>query len=105
MHCHIAWHQSSGLALQLLERQSEIKATIKDEEQINDTCAAWVDYTQKVVIEQDDSGFLKKKKKKKKRFRPAVAMDGLVFSFWHVSGYFGVLGFHGHGKRCIGVGF
>jgi hypothetical protein len=56
MHCHIAWHASSGLALQVVERQSEIAATIQDEEQINDTCAAWVDYTQEVVIFQDDSG-------------------------------------------------
>jgi len=56
MHCHIAWHASSGLALQLLERQGEIAKTIKNRKQIDETCNAWKDYRTHVSIFQDDSG-------------------------------------------------
>ncbi|KAI4602002.1 hypothetical protein KJ359_010868 [Pestalotiopsis sp. 9143b] len=55
MHCHIAWHTSEGLAVQVLERESEIGALI-DADVMNSTCAAWDDYTAEDDIIQDDSG-------------------------------------------------
>ena len=55
MHCHIAWHTSEGLAIQLLERESEfvplINATV-----LNSTCAAWDTYAAAASLVQDDSG-------------------------------------------------
>ncbi|KAF8542012.1 multicopper oxidase-domain-containing protein [Trichophaea hybrida] len=56
MHCHIAWHASSGLALQVVERQSEIQGTIVREKQLTDTCQKWKDFRDRVVVFQDDSG-------------------------------------------------
>lgn len=55
MHCHIAWHTSEGLAVQVLERESEIGALI-DADVMNSTCAAWDAYTAEDDIIQDDSG-------------------------------------------------
>ncbi|CZR67928.1 related to laccase precursor [Phialocephala subalpina] len=43
MHCHIGWHTDEGLALQILERKSEIPALI-DTDVLNSTCAAWDAY-------------------------------------------------------------
>ncbi|KAI0601362.1 multicopper oxidase [Biscogniauxia sp. FL1348] len=54
-HCHIGWHTSQGLALQLIERSSEIAATV-NEDGINDTCQAWNTYATANAIVQDDSG-------------------------------------------------
>ena len=55
MHCHIAWHTSEGLAVQVLERESEIGALI-DADVMSSTCSAWDDYTAEDDIVQDDSG-------------------------------------------------
>ncbi|KAH8682591.1 laccase 3 [Xylariales sp. PMI_506] len=55
MHCHIAWHTSEGLAVQVVERESEFLDTL-DPELLTDTCAAWNDYTTRVALHQDDSG-------------------------------------------------
>ncbi|KAF2201861.1 hypothetical protein GQ43DRAFT_431250 [Delitschia confertaspora ATCC 74209] len=63
LHCHIAWHASSGLAMQVLENVNKVK--LVDPEQLADTCAKWDDWmhnkrptTQcKTYIPfQDDSG-------------------------------------------------
>ncbi|KAF8244372.1 hypothetical protein K440DRAFT_558924 [Wilcoxina mikolae CBS 423.85] len=56
MHCHIAWHASSGLALQVVERQSEIQGTIVREKQLTDTCEMWKEFRDRVEVFQDDSG-------------------------------------------------
>ncbi|KAF8537352.1 Cupredoxin [Trichophaea hybrida] len=56
MHCHIAWHSSSGFALQIVERQSEIEATVANPDMIKDTCESWKNFTEKVEIYQVDSG-------------------------------------------------
>ncbi|KAA8913747.1 multicopper oxidase-domain-containing protein, partial [Sphaerosporella brunnea] len=56
MHCHIAWHASSGLASQIVERQREIRTTIRNEQQIQETCWDWRNYTKTVDTFQDDSG-------------------------------------------------
>ncbi|ETS74991.1 hypothetical protein PFICI_13475 [Pestalotiopsis fici W106-1] len=55
MHCHIAWHTSEGLAVQVLERESEIGALI-DADVMSSTCSAWDDYTSEDDVIQDDSG-------------------------------------------------
>ncbi|EJD49497.1 putative extracellular dihydrogeodin oxidase/laccase [Auricularia subglabra TFB-10046 SS5] len=41
MHCHIAWHVSEGLSVQLVERQSEIFDTVTLDAEWQDTCATW----------------------------------------------------------------
>jgi hypothetical protein len=53
MHCHIGWHVAQGLALQFIERESEIKALL-DVNEVESTCKAWDAW--KNVIKQDDSG-------------------------------------------------
>lgn len=55
MHCHIAWHTSEGLAIQILERESEMLALI-DGDTLNSTCAAWDTYATEDSIVQDDAG-------------------------------------------------
>ncbi|KAF9701563.1 hypothetical protein EKO04_000440 [Ascochyta lentis] len=56
MHCHIGWHVAEGLAVQFVERQSEISALL-DTAEIKSTCAAWDKFnTSTLNIEQDDSG-------------------------------------------------
>ena len=41
MHCHIAWHASSGLGLQILENKHKIKIEDRYLKQMNETCAQW----------------------------------------------------------------
>ncbi|ETS82116.1 hypothetical protein PFICI_07118 [Pestalotiopsis fici W106-1] len=55
LHCHIGWHTSEGFALQLIERQSEIAATV-NAENLNQTCNKWNAFKDKYHIVQDDSG-------------------------------------------------
>lgn len=55
VHCHIAWHLAEGLAIQILERESEIAALI-DQDQLDSTCAAWDAYVSADNIVQTDSG-------------------------------------------------
>ncbi|KAH6652707.1 multicopper oxidase [Truncatella angustata] len=55
MHCHIGWHTSEGFALQLVERQSEIAATV-DEDSMNQTCDNWNAFQDNNDIVQEDSG-------------------------------------------------
>lgn len=70
LHCHIAWHASSGLALQILERQDDAQALIvKNPERLGEvtrTCANWKKWFANpnnfwspkdgVISFQDDSG-------------------------------------------------
>ncbi|KUJ20827.1 putative extracellular dihydrogeodin oxidase/laccase [Mollisia scopiformis] len=51
MHCHIAWHTTEGLAIQLLEREADFVPLI-DDTILNSTCASWDAYTPESV---DDS--------------------------------------------------
>ncbi|KAH8651275.1 laccase from botrytis Aclada At 1.67 A resolution [Xylariales sp. PMI_506] len=57
-HCHIAWHASQNLALQFVERESEISGLVAvDYSELSDTCNNWKDwYPTSVYNEQDDSG-------------------------------------------------
>lgn len=41
LHCHIAWHASSGLAMQILERQKDIVPTIGSLAATEATCKGW----------------------------------------------------------------
>lgn len=54
VHCHIAWHASSGLALQILERQQDIKTTIGSLAHVDQVCKGWDQMNLKFA--QDDSG-------------------------------------------------
>ncbi|KAL4994515.1 multicopper oxidase-domain-containing protein [Aspergillus recurvatus] len=57
MHCHIAWHASQNLALQLVERESEIKPLIEPViDEFVSACDKWDEYSVKSVYHQDDSG-------------------------------------------------
>jgi len=54
-HCHIAWHVSGGLYINVLERPDDIKAfTIPPA--VNDVCTEWDAWTNSNVPDQIDSG-------------------------------------------------
>jgi hypothetical protein len=55
MHCHIAWHTSEGLAVQILERETELVGLI-DSTVLNSTCEAWDTYVADDDVVQHDSG-------------------------------------------------
>ncbi|KAK2625617.1 hypothetical protein QTJ16_004929 [Diplocarpon rosae] len=56
VHCHIAWHASQGLAMQFVERQSEIAVEMADTAIFQNTCAAWKTWEETNIYEQEDSG-------------------------------------------------
>jgi Multicopper oxidase len=57
MHCHIAWHASQGLALQFVERESEVSGVLGNyTSTLNSTCGSWNAYTLTEVYTQSDSG-------------------------------------------------
>jgi hypothetical protein len=55
MHCHIAWHTSEHLAVQILERETEF-VSLMDSTVLNSTCDAWDTYTAEDDVLQDGSG-------------------------------------------------
>ncbi|KAF2036523.1 hypothetical protein EK21DRAFT_51690 [Setomelanomma holmii] len=55
MHCHLGWHTSMGFALQILEGQSMIKDTVKDECALYETCANWNTWVKARAHKQHDS--------------------------------------------------
>ncbi|KAI0160568.1 multicopper oxidase [Xylariaceae sp. FL1272] len=55
LHCHIGWHTAQGLAWQLVEQVSDIVGSV-DTEVVNETCANWNAYADKVDLFQLDSG-------------------------------------------------
>ncbi|KAI1844502.1 hypothetical protein JX266_009389 [Neoarthrinium moseri] len=59
-HCHIAWHASQGLAMQLIERPGDLSTLMEGEvDGLNKTCNAWVPFYNSPAQaddEQDDSG-------------------------------------------------
>ncbi|KAF2742401.1 multicopper oxidase [Sporormia fimetaria CBS 119925] len=64
LHCHISWHAGSGLALQVLERQSEIEERLGAGtfDKMKKQCDSWNSWLEKnphkfnPVIDQEDSG-------------------------------------------------
>ncbi|KAI1334356.1 Cupredoxin [Xylariaceae sp. FL0016] len=56
-HCHIAWHASQGLALQLVERTTDIPAQLDGlVEVMEETCSTWDSWYETSEHQQDDSG-------------------------------------------------
>ncbi|KAK6839874.1 hypothetical protein PG987_005740 [Apiospora arundinis] len=59
-HCHIAWHASQGLAMQVIERASEVPGLLEsDAAEMNRTCRDWTPFYHSPGQEddkQDDSG-------------------------------------------------
>jgi hypothetical protein len=59
LHCHIAWHASSGLALQILERKNEILGVLGEQRirATEQTCLGWDTWlADGEKIDQEDSG-------------------------------------------------
>lgn len=56
MHCHIGWHTSEGLALQFVERETEIPALLTSKSVLQNTCAAWNNWAKGTGIKEEDSG-------------------------------------------------
>ncbi|KAH8904716.1 hypothetical protein BR93DRAFT_882911, partial [Coniochaeta sp. PMI_546] len=59
VHCHIAWHASSGLALQMIVQGDDIVQAIGQDaiDEIRDECKVWEDDKAKGgILLQDDSG-------------------------------------------------
>ncbi|KAI0156942.1 multicopper oxidase [Xylariaceae sp. FL1272] len=55
VHCHIGWHTTLGLALQIIERESDI-AGITDSDALDETCTNWNTYQSDQGIIQNDDG-------------------------------------------------
>lgn len=55
-HCHIAWHVSGGLYVNLMERTSKIRQNMHIPQIMHQTCRDWAKYTNTTVVEQIDSG-------------------------------------------------
>ena len=58
LHCHIAWHASSGLALQILEREQDIPKTLDParKAETDRVCKRWDAWVKTHHFDQDDSG-------------------------------------------------
>lgn len=56
VHCHIAWHQGEGLALEIVENQDSISVGSNKQSILDDTCTSWYAYVPDEVYSQDDSG-------------------------------------------------
>lgn len=54
-HCHIAWHLSLGLYMNILERPDDI-TSMSIPDVIQQTCTDWDAYTSQAVVDQIDSG-------------------------------------------------
>lgn len=55
-HCHIAWHLSEGLYINILERPRDIRNDMQIPSVMAQTCTDWDAYTQGNIPEQIDSG-------------------------------------------------
>ncbi|ETS76962.1 hypothetical protein PFICI_10836 [Pestalotiopsis fici W106-1] len=55
LHCHVAWHVSSGFYVTVLERPDEI-AEYKIPSVVGQTCRDWWGYTNHTIVNQIDSG-------------------------------------------------
>jgi hypothetical protein len=56
MHYHIVWHSSEGLALQFVERLSDIAGNVGVTQQRTDLCNSWNSYQTSFNPQQVDSG-------------------------------------------------
>ncbi|MCJ1313936.1 hypothetical protein MMC25_007616 [Agyrium rufum] len=55
LHCHISWHVSTGLYINIVEQPEKIKA-LKFPPSIAQTCRDWAVYSNHTVVDQIDSG-------------------------------------------------
>jgi FtsP/CotA-like multicopper oxidase with cupredoxin domain len=55
LHCHLAWHVSGGLFVQLVEGADQIK-NFDVPSEVPETCSNWSSFIQKVTPDQIDSG-------------------------------------------------
>lgn len=51
-HCHIAWHVSAGLYVNLMERPADIRDHMQIPQIMAQTCRDWATFTNGTVIEQ-----------------------------------------------------
>ncbi|KAH6617780.1 putative extracellular dihydrogeodin oxidase/laccase [Chaetomium sp. MPI-SDFR-AT-0129] len=59
VHCHIAWHASQGLALEIVERAGDVKLGKGDRDALEETCRGWDAFVGQEggpPFEQGDSG-------------------------------------------------
>jgi len=54
LHCHIAWHSSSGFALQILENRDRILPTLSSLENVKQSCQGWDEMA--LSFKQEESG-------------------------------------------------
>ena len=54
-HCHIAWHISEGLYMNIMERPTEI-TQMEIPTVMGETCDAWNAYSSTHIVDQIDSG-------------------------------------------------
>ncbi|KAL0257860.1 hypothetical protein SLS55_007026 [Diplodia seriata] len=71
-HCHIAWHVSAGLYLNMLERPDDIKK-LPIPSSFGDQCKVWGDYTATNPVDQIDSGL------KRKDMSPGLRRKSMYF--------------------------
>lgn len=55
-HCHVAWHISEGMNINILERPAQIQEEMELPYVMAQTCRDWSAYTGKHVVDQIDSG-------------------------------------------------
>lgn len=55
-HCHIAWHVSGGLYMNILERPADIPSWIQTPQAVDDLCTKWDSWTTTGYVNQIDSG-------------------------------------------------
>ncbi|KIY01810.1 uncharacterized protein Z520_01948 [Fonsecaea multimorphosa CBS 102226] len=71
-HCHIAWHVSGGLYVNILEQPNLIASSIEIPSSVNDLCTSWSAYTSEGPVDQIDSGLRRRNHRSKKKFLGAV---------------------------------
>lgn len=55
-HCHIAWHVSGGLYINILERPDDIRKDMDIPGIMQQTCKDWDAWSQHEIVEEIDSG-------------------------------------------------
>ncbi|KAF2167002.1 multicopper oxidase [Zasmidium cellare ATCC 36951] len=56
MHCHIAWHLSSGMYINVMEHPDEIQNNMQVPDVMAQTCRDWWQFSGSNVVDQIDSG-------------------------------------------------
>ncbi|EXJ82593.1 hypothetical protein A1O3_06406 [Capronia epimyces CBS 606.96] len=64
-HCHIAWHVSGGLYVNILEHPELIPSAIEIPSSVNDLCTSWGSFTAQGPIDQIDSGLRRRKRRQR----------------------------------------